>query len=100
MRRAAAHAAPGAAPGGTHVNGSVPSWPPAEASPPLYGHLLDFVGLLQASYDDPRAPPDAGRPLIEDGLHYGCQWKQWHPSPELPGTYNEASAVGPRMGHV
>jgi len=35
--------------------------------------LLDFAGLLARGYDDPRAPPDGSRPILEDGMHYGCQ---------------------------
>ena len=35
--------------------------------------VLDFAGLLARGYDDPRAPPDGSRPILEDGMHYGCQ---------------------------
>ena len=39
----------------------------------LSAHFLDFAGLLEKSYDDPEAPPDTTRPILEDGMHYGCQ---------------------------
>jgi hypothetical protein len=41
---------------------------------------------MDPSYEDREAPPDATRPLLEDNLHYGCQW---HSPGELDTMYNE-----------